>query len=101
MKQTIPNLWQKWKIINDNSNANHDVGNEMIYYTEVLKSNLCDYNDGYILVKGDITVTTVFVQIVLKKQEIYGFLQKMKQLISIITLQILILLSLSSIRIHY
>ena len=29
----------------------------MIYNTEVLKSNLCDYNDTYILVKGDITVT--------------------------------------------
>ena len=36
---------------------NHGVGNEMIYYTEVLKSNLCDCNDAYILVRGDITVT--------------------------------------------
>ena len=26
--------------------------------SEVLKSNVCDYNDTYILVKGDITVTT-------------------------------------------
>ena len=29
------------------------------YNTEVLKSNLCDYNDPYILVKGDITVSAV------------------------------------------
>ena len=38
-------------IVNGQSNANYDVGN-----TEVLKSNLCDYNDAYMLVRGDITV---------------------------------------------
>ena len=48
----------KWNIVNDNSKANYGVGNEIIYNKEVLKSNLCDYNDAYILVKGDITVTT-------------------------------------------
>ena len=31
--------------------------NEIIYNTKVLKSILCDYNDSYILVKGNITVT--------------------------------------------
>ena len=31
------------------------VGNEIIYNTEVSKSNLCDYNDAYILVRGGIT----------------------------------------------
>ena len=41
------------KIVNDQSNTNHDVGNEIIYNTEVLKSNLRDYNDAYILVKGN------------------------------------------------
>ena len=35
-----------------------DIGNEVIYNTEVLKSNICDYNNVYILVKCDITVTT-------------------------------------------
>ena len=29
----------------------------IIYNTEFLKSNLCDYNDAYILVKGEIIVT--------------------------------------------
>ena len=28
-----------------------------MYNTEVLQFNLCDYNDAYIFVKGDITVT--------------------------------------------
>ena len=48
---------RKWNIVNDQSNANYDIGNEIIYNTEVLKSNLRDYNDSYIEVRGDITVT--------------------------------------------
>ena len=31
-------------------------GNKIIYNTEVLKSNLRDYNDIYILVSGDIII---------------------------------------------
>ena len=46
---------RKWNSANDQSNVNYDVGNEIIYNTEVLKSNLCDDNDAYILVRGDIT----------------------------------------------
>ena len=47
---------RKWNIVHDNSKANYGVGNEIIYNVEVLKSNLCDYNDAYILVRGDITI---------------------------------------------
>ena len=47
---------RKWNIVNDQSNANYDVRNEVIYSREVLKFNLCDYNDVYILVRGDIFV---------------------------------------------
>ena len=47
---------RKWNVANDQSNANYDVGNEIIYNTEVLKSNLRDFNDAYILVRDDITV---------------------------------------------
>ena len=47
---------RKWNIVNDQSNANYYVGNEIIYNADVLKSNFCDYNDAYILVKGNITV---------------------------------------------
>ena len=46
---------RKWNIVNDQWNTNYDVGNEIIYNTEVLKTILCDYNNTYILVKGDIT----------------------------------------------
>ena len=37
------------------SNANYDVGNEIIYHTEVLKSNFCDFNYACILVKDKMT----------------------------------------------
>ena len=47
---------RKWSIVNDNSKENYGVGDEIIYNTEVLTSNLCDYNDAYILVKDDITI---------------------------------------------
>ena len=52
---------RKLIIVNDQSNTNYDVGNEIIYDTEVLKSNICDYNDTYILVRGDITIIAVHV----------------------------------------
>ena len=42
--------------MNDQSNANYSVRNEIIYSTEVLKSNLCHCNDPYILVSVDIAI---------------------------------------------
>ena len=49
---------RKWNIVNDNSNkTNYDAYNEIIY-NKVLKSKFCDYRDAYILVRGDITVTS-------------------------------------------
>ena len=40
-------MTRKWNIVNDQSNANCHAENEIIYNTEVLKSNLCDYNDAF------------------------------------------------------
>ena len=37
---------RKWNIVNDLSNANYEVRNEIIYNAEVTKSNLCDYNNA-------------------------------------------------------
>ena len=49
-------MTRKWNIVSDQSNKNYNEGNEVIYNTEVLKSNLCDRNNACILVRGDITV---------------------------------------------
>ena len=38
---------RKWNIVNENSTTKYGVGSEIIYNAEVLKSNLCDYNDVY------------------------------------------------------
>ena len=35
---------------------NYSVENEIIFSTEVLKYNLCDYNDAYILVRANIPI---------------------------------------------
>ena len=48
---------RKWNILNDHSKANYNATNEIVYNTEILKSNLLDYYDSCILVRGDITVT--------------------------------------------
>ena len=32
----------KWNSDNDQSHADYDIGNEVIYHTEVLKSHICD-----------------------------------------------------------
>ena len=47
---------RKQNIIDDQSNKNYSVGNEIICSTEVLKCKLRDYSDAYIQVRGDITI---------------------------------------------
>ena len=47
---------RNWNIINDQSKANYSVGHKIIYSTEALNPNLCDYNDAHILVRGDINI---------------------------------------------
>ena len=47
---------RKWNIVNDQSNVDYDVGNEIINITELLKSNLCNFSDVYILVRRNITI---------------------------------------------
>ena len=50
---------EKQYVINDQNNAEHGEGNEndssIKFETKVIKSNLCDYSDSYIIITGDIT----------------------------------------------
>ena len=54
--------FQQENVINDQNNTEYGEGNEdrttMKFETKVIKSNLCDYSDAYILVTGDITATS-------------------------------------------
>ena len=51
----------KWYVINDQNNIDYGNGDEngtiIKLETKVIKSNLCDYSNAYILVTGDITAT--------------------------------------------
>ena len=49
---------RQWNIVNDNSNTNYGLGNEINYNPEVLKSSFSDHSDAHILVRGGITVAT-------------------------------------------
>ena len=49
-------MTRKWNIVDDHSNTKYNAENKIIYNTELLKYNLCDFNDVYILVKGGITI---------------------------------------------
>ena len=56
---------KKWDIINDENNTNYGVNKDtgvdnpdaIKYNTRVLKPNLCDYVEAYILVDGTIRAT--------------------------------------------
>ena len=54
---------RKWYIINDQNNGQYGRGNEndstVKFETKVIKPNLCDCSDAYILVTGDIKVEAV------------------------------------------
>ena len=50
-------MTRKWNIVNGNSKSIYAAATEITCNTEILKSNLCDYNNANILVKGGITFT--------------------------------------------
>ena len=48
---------KKWIEVYDQSGGNYNVNKEIRIKTSMLRSDLCDFSDAYIVVKGDITVT--------------------------------------------
>ena len=48
---------KKWIEVYDQSEGNYDINKKIRIKTSMLRSNLCDYSDAYIVVKGTITVT--------------------------------------------
>ena len=47
---------KKWIEVYDQSGGNYNVNKEIRIKTSVLRSDLCDYSNAYIVVKGTITV---------------------------------------------
>ena len=63
--QTIANFFntasddnKKWIEVYDQSGENCNVNKEIRIKTLMLKSDLCNYSDAYIVVKGTITIIT-------------------------------------------
>ena len=48
---------KKWFEVYDQSEGNYNVNKEIRIKTSMLRSDLCDFSDAYIVVKGNITVT--------------------------------------------
>ena len=48
---------KKWIEVYDQSQGNYDINKEIRIKTLMLRSDLCDFSDAYIVVKGNITVT--------------------------------------------
>ena len=59
MKQTILNLRQENGTLSMIIQQ-RNIGNEIMLNTKVLKSNLCDYNNAYILVRAALATQVAF-----------------------------------------
>ena len=46
---------KKWIEVYDQSGGNYNVNKEIRIKTSMLRSDLCDYSDAYIVIKGTIT----------------------------------------------
>ena len=54
----LPNIvTKKWIEVYDQSEGNYDVNKEIRIKSSMLRSDLCDFSDAYIVLKGTITVT--------------------------------------------
>ena len=56
-KDLLKFVTKKWIEVYDQSQGNYDVNKEIRIKTSMLRSDLCDYSNAYIVVKGTITVT--------------------------------------------
>ena len=48
---------KNWIEVYDQSEKNYNVNIEIRFKTSMLRSDLCDFSDAYIVVKGNITIT--------------------------------------------
>ena len=75
------NLLLKMDWVYDQSQENYDVNKEIRIKASMLRSDLCDFSDAYIAVKGDITVTKKHLLLIILKHLI---IQQLMQLLLIL-----------------
>ena len=54
---------EKWIEVYDQLEGNYNINKEIRIKTSMLRSDLCDFNDAYIVVKGDITLKVIMMLI--------------------------------------
>ena len=69
---------KKWIEVYDQSEKNYNVNKEIRFKTSMLRSDLCDFSDAYIVVKGNITVVKKYLLLMILKHVI------MQQLLQIL-----------------
>ena len=70
---------KKWIEVYDQSEGNYNVNKEIRIKTSMLRSDLCDYSDAYIVIKGTITVDKKQLLLMILKHPIIQ--QLMQQLL--------------------
>ena len=57
---------KNWVEINDDVRGVYSPNKQIRFKTSMLRSSLCDYSDAYILVRGNITVLILLVELLLQ-----------------------------------
>ena len=60
-------ITKKWIEVHDQSRGSYNINKQIRFKASMLRSDLCDYSDAYIVVKGTITVQTE------NNRAIYGY----------------------------
>ena len=77
-------ITKKWIEVYDRSGKNYNPNKEIRIKTSMLRSDLCDFSDANIVVKGNITVVKIYLNIVKnikKQQEVSGIIIEMNQIV--------------------
>ena len=61
---------KKWIEVYDQSEGNYNVNKEIRIKTSMLRSDLCDFSDAYIVVKGNIVVNKKNLPLMILKNQI-------------------------------
>ena len=73
---------KKWYVIDSQTKKDkYKQGDTIKFETETIKSSLCDYSDGFILVTGNITVLQTIIQ-VLRLKTVHHFLHVQQKLMA-------------------
>ena len=78
-------LTKKWIEVYDQSEKNYNVNKEIRFKTSMLRSDLCDFSDAYIVVKGNITVVKKYLLPMILKHLIIQQLLQLLLIMQIIT----------------